>query len=96
MDSDYMSEGDEPAMDKPAAKKDEMSEDEGGDSALLPKSLMAGKDFKPGDEIMLEVVKVYGDEFEVKYAKEKKEPKSGMDESMDSMDAMPMTSPGKY
>lgn len=82
---DYM-----PSEEAGEPPHDESKEDEGGDSALLPKSLMAGKDFKPGDEIVLEVVKVYGDEFEVKYASEKKEKSSkpAMDESMDSMNAM--------
>lgn len=87
INSDYMDESEESGE---PAQHDESKEDEGGDSALLPKSLMAGKDFKPGDEIVLEVVKVYGDEFEVRYAQEKK-PKSekpAMDESMDSMNAM--------
>lgn len=43
--------------------------DEG--TALLSKSVTGGKDFRPGDEIVLEVVRILEDEIEVKYASEK-------------------------
>lgn len=45
--------------------------DEGAEqTALLPKSILAGKDFKPGDEVVLKVVHIYDDEVEVEYASE--------------------------
>lgn len=59
---------------------DGQSEDDGDDgdaensveeSALIPKSLLAGKHFEPGEEVVLEIVKMHGDEVEVRYAKEK-------------------------
>lgn len=56
---------------------DQSEEDDGDaensveESALIPKSLLAGKEFKPGEEIVLEIVKMHGDEVEVRYAKEK-------------------------
>lgn len=42
-----------------------------GSSALLPKSVLGGKTFEPGDEVVLKVKKVYDDEVEVEYAPEK-------------------------
>lgn len=57
--------------------------DEGGvQTALIPKSLLMGKEFNPGDEVVLRVVHLYEDEVEVEYASDggKKEP-----ESMDDM-----------
>lgn len=49
---------------------DEKTEEEGaGESAMLPKSILAGKDFNPGDELVLKVVALHGDEVEVEYAK---------------------------
>jgi hypothetical protein len=43
---------------------------EGDDSAtgLLPKSVLGGKELKPGDECTLQIVADHGDEYEVKYA----------------------------
>jgi hypothetical protein len=45
--------------------------DVGASSALLPKSLVGGKELKPGETITLKVVKTYEDEIEVEYQKEK-------------------------
>jgi hypothetical protein len=58
-DDDYFS--DAPA--KPEAQEQE-SEPEG----ILPKALMAGKNFKVGDEIVLQVTRVGENDFSVKYA----------------------------
>lgn len=50
-------------------------EDKGGDyegaTGILPKSLMAGKDFKVGEEIVLEITRIGENDFEVKYATDK-------------------------
>lgn len=57
-------------------------DDEGGEdkdkkglgvTALLPKTILAGKKFEPGEEVVLKIVHDYGDEIEVAYAPEKKE-----------------------
>ncbi len=48
--------------------------------AVLPKSLMAGKDFKVGEEIVLEITRVGEEDFSVKYASEKPSDKKGGDE----------------
>lgn len=61
-------------------------ETEGGTTALLPKSVLGGKDFEPGDEVVLKVVKVHEDEVEVEYASEKPEIKSSADSEIEAMD----------
>lgn len=38
---------------------------------VLPKAILAGKDFKPGDEIVLKIDAIHDDEVEVSYAPEK-------------------------
>ncbi len=74
------------------AGHDESKENEyGSESALIPKALLAGKDFKPGDEVVFKIVHMYEDEVEIEYSTgpdEKKESKSTMDESMEKMDSM--------
>lgn len=61
------------------------TETEGGQTALLPKSVLGGKDFEPGEEVVLKIVKVHEDEIEVQYAPEKaKEPTS--DEEIDALE----------
>ena len=42
-----------------------------GETTLIPKSILAGKDFQPGDEVVLKIVKLYDDQAEVEYAAEK-------------------------
>lgn len=43
-------------------------------TSLLPKSVLMGKDFKVGDEVVLKITAIHGDEVAVEYA-------SGEDES---------------
>lgn len=75
-------EGAEPMDEKPEGESpgdgqdqgdpgDNDEEDSGEESALIPKSLLAGKDFEPGEEIVFQIVKMRGDEVEIRYAKEK-------------------------
>lgn len=53
-------------------EKHESETDQGGEArGLLPKDLMAGKDFKVGDEIMLKITAIHEKDFEVEYAPEK-------------------------
>lgn len=69
---------------------------EGGESALIPKSLLMGKEFNPGDEVVLKIVHIYEDEVEVQYATEepKDEESSPMMESEDEMDQMAVSGEG--
>lgn len=77
-----------PAEDAAEPEAKEMEGEESAETtALLPKSILAGKDFKPGDRVILRVVHLYDDEVEVAYAKEEPKPKkSMMDESEEGMD----------
>jgi len=54
--------------EKVDTEKDKSSEESGRESALIPKSLLAGMEIKPGDDVLLRVVHVYPDEIEVEYA----------------------------
>lgn len=53
-----------------AEKSEDKSE---GKTALIPKSLLGGKKFKVGDEVMLKIEHEYEDEVEVSYATAKPE-----------------------
>lgn len=44
------------------------------ETATLPKSVLGGKEFKPGEEVVLEIVQVNEDSVVVRYATEEKEP----------------------
>lgn len=58
-----------PPMEKGEGAEEQ--QEQGGDTALLPKSILAGKKFEPGDEVVLRIVRFHGDEVEVAYAPEK-------------------------
>jgi len=51
---------------------DEQDTDEkmDGPTALIPKTLLAGKEFKPGEEVVMKIVHDHGDEVEIAYATE--------------------------
>lgn len=68
----------EPSDKTAGAESEESSESPRG---LLPKSILMGKDFKPGDEIVLKIDAIHDDEVEVSYATEKKDG-GGTEESM--------------
>lgn len=59
----------------PAAAKDQGGQpeksDESGETALLPKNICPG--MKPGDELVLKVLRVLDDQYEVKYQPEPKD-----------------------
>lgn len=59
---DYFEDGNTAA---PAEEKEEHAE---GDTAIVPKSLMAGKDFKVGEEIVFKIVAIHENDFEVEYS----------------------------
>lgn len=72
---DYFSDSPAGEQDKPEEKddKDEYS----GTTAVLPKEILAGKEFKPGEEVVLEIVRINDDSVEVKYASDKGEKEEG-------------------
>ncbi|HTQ50763.1 MAG TPA: hypothetical protein VMJ12_08625 [Candidatus Acidoferrales bacterium] len=51
--------------DKPNGDEDEKSDSE---EAILPKSILAGKEFKVGDEVVLKITGIHDDQISVKYA----------------------------
>lgn len=53
-----------------------------GETALLPKTILGGKDFQPGEEVVLKIVALHDDEVEVSYAPEK----SGSADESENMD----------
>jgi hypothetical protein len=82
----YGDEGMEP--NKPTAEADpedkgeeeDQGEDMGEQTALLPKSILAGKLFKVGDEVVLKITGMHENEIQVEYATEKsKSPQPGGD-----------------
>lgn len=76
MPEDYYGDAAPPASTAPEAKA-EPQEETSSDSqtAELPKSVLGGKEFKPGEEVVLEIVQVNEDSVIVKYATEKGEKK---------------------
>jgi len=83
---------------KPAAVTEDSSStdtkpDDGESSALLPKTVLGGKTFEPGDKVELEIVHVYDDEVEVRYSyhDEAKEPESEMSGAESKLDGMAAT-----
>lgn len=73
---------------EPAAAPDK---EEASDSAtaVIPTALLAGKEWKPGDEIVLEIVQVNEDGAVVKYASPKGEEKGeGEEEAPGGMSSM--------
>ena len=59
----------EPEQQAPAAPAEEGAEKEtsSGPVAEIPKSLLAGKEFKPGESIMLKIVSIKDDSVIVEY-----------------------------
>lgn len=67
----------EPASAPPSEDKSEAAPT----TDIIDKALLAGKEVKPGDRIILEVVATHGNEVEVKYASEESaEPEGEMGE----------------
>jgi len=66
-DADMFSDGAEPQAPE-MAETEKPSE---GQTAVIPKSLLAGKEFKPGQEVVLKVVAIHDNDVEVEYASEK-------------------------
>jgi hypothetical protein len=64
---------DGPAQQPPPSggKSDAGKSESGEHTSLLPKSILMGKDFKVGDEVVLKIEAIHGDSVEVAYAPEK-------------------------
>jgi hypothetical protein len=76
--------------------KDEMREhQDDGETAVLPKSILAGKKFNPGDEVVLEVVKIMDDEVVVKYATGKDDKEDEAEKGSEAPPPPPMPEGGQ-
>lgn len=73
--ADYYEDAKAPEAAAPGAKAAPEGKEGASDSAtaVIPKALLAGKEWKPGEEIMLEIVQLTEDGAVVKYASEKGE-----------------------
>lgn len=67
---DMYSDAEPAAEEQSETPAEERSEGE-GQTAMLPKSILAGKEFKPGDEVVLKIVAMQDDSVVVEYAPEK-------------------------
>jgi len=74
--------------DGPPAPKEAEAKPESS-TGILPKSILAGKDFKVGDEVVLKIVALHDNDVEVEYASEK----GGEDEGGGYQEEMPAASP---
>lgn len=92
-DSYYQDDTAEPSP-KPSPEGDK-DEESAGASALIPKSLLAGKDFTVGDEVVLKIVHEYEDEVEVEYAPEKPKEKPTEKPAPSANDEIDMMAAGK-
>lgn len=77
MYSDNPGPDEQPAM---AQAEDRSPDGDDGETAVLPKSILAGKDFKPGEEVVLKIVAIHDDSVEVAYATDDEEHKEGKEE----------------
>jgi hypothetical protein len=66
-----------------APKMEEKEESTKGETGILPKSLMGGKEFKPGEEIVLKVVAVHENDFEVEYSHDESKEEQGSEPPME-------------
>ncbi len=68
---------DQSKVQSPKSKVQDEDSQPQGETTLIPKSLLAGKEFEPGEEVVFKIVAMRGDEVEVEYATEDGEsPKS--------------------
>ena len=85
MDGLYSEDSEQPSTSEESSPE----ESEGGEekmaephTELISSKLLMGKSVKPGDKLILEVVKSYGDEVEVKYGSEKSKPDTSEDDQL--------------
>lgn len=71
--------------DTPPTETNKDEQEPEGETALLPKSILAGKEFKPGEEVVLKIVHLYDDEVEVEYAKDEADSNSNEKEDSPEM-----------
>lgn len=68
MPADYYQDAAPAEAEAPAAPAEPKEEAGDSQTAELPKSVLGGKEFKPGEEVVLQIVQVMEDSVLVKYA----------------------------
>jgi imidazolonepropionase-like amidohydrolase len=76
-DSDYSDAAPAPTETEPMEKE---SDKDQGETALIPESLLAGKKFEVGEEVMFKIVSMHDGQVEIAYATDHDESKEHMDE----------------
>lgn len=95
-DSDLYGGGEMPVQDRRASPKQAEALAEDSETAILPKSLLLGKEINPGDSVILKVLDIGEDQLTVAYEMEdeEEEPESLPEEEVmaedDGMDSMMM------
>lgn len=69
---------------EPTSDQTDSESDTGGETALLPKSILEGQELKPGDEITLKIVRFHDKEVEVMPTGSGEEEQEGEEPSMES------------
>jgi len=83
MDGLYSEESeDAPMSDESAPEESEAEPKAEPHTELITSKLLMGKSVKPGDKVVLTVVKSYGDEVEVKYGSESSKPDTSEDDQL--------------
>ena len=72
---DYFADAPESKGEERSTPEHDEQDEEQGETAILPKSILGGKEFKPGDEVVLKITAMHDDSVEVSYASEKGEEK---------------------
>lgn len=73
----------EPSSTPETPEKQDEGEDE--NTALLPKSFFEGKELKPGNRCMIEIVRPYEDEVEVRYVKHGSKEEESPNDKLEAM-----------
>ena len=83
MDGLYEDESESPPMSEESAPEESEAETKAEPhTELITSKLLMGKSVKPGDKVVLTVVKSYGDEVEVSYSKEAPKPDTSEDDQL--------------
>jgi hypothetical protein len=65
---DYFADAPETKGEERTMPKEGEGEEEYGETAVIPKALLGGKEFKPGEEVVMQIVSMRGDQVVIKYA----------------------------
>lgn len=90
MTEDYYADAAAPQPSMPEQEEEPTEGESDSQTAVLPKAILAGKEFKPGEEVMLKIVQVNEDSVVVKYS----EPSGEEEEPPTAPEAVPPAAGG--